>query len=231
MNPKISIIIPTYNEEKYIDTTLLHIKKQKPYEIIVADSYSKDKTAKIAKSFGAKIIYVKRKNAATGRNAGAKISKGNILLFLDADTIVFDNLLKIIKRDFRNKNIVGWTCPVYAFSNKIKDHIIYQAFDKFVEMSINTGRPHIAGVCIAIRKSVFDKIGGFNENINILEDIDLSRRLKNCGYVKISKSTCVFTSVRRIEKSGIMNLIKVYGKAYFNILMKKNRKFIYKPIR
>ncbi|MEM5873123.1 MAG: glycosyltransferase, partial [Candidatus Aenigmatarchaeota archaeon] len=69
-NPKISVIIPTYNEEKYIEDTLLSIKYQRfnyPYEIIVSDSNSKDKTIEIAKKYANKIIITKKRGISIGR--------------------------------------------------------------------------------------------------------------------------------------------------------------------
>ena len=89
---KLSIVIPAKNEEKYLPKLLASVKKQsfKDYEIIVADNNSKDKTKEIAKSYGCKIV--KGGLPGKGRNAGAKIAKGEIILFLDADVILPDSI-------------------------------------------------------------------------------------------------------------------------------------------
>lgn len=230
VKPKISVIIPTLNEEKYIESTLFHIKKQKPFEIIVADSYSKDKTVKIAKKYGAKIVFVKRKNAAAGRNAGAKVARGDILLFLDADTIAFANLLSTIEKDFSHRGTVGWTCAIYAFSPSWKEHLVYSAFNHFVQSSIAMKRPKAAGIVIAVRKDVFDKIGGFNENMDVFEDFDFCLKTKKFGGFRYSGRTCVYTSTRRIQRWGILSSIKRYTRMYLRKMI-RNEKFLYEPVR
>ena len=92
---ELSIIIPTLNEEKYLPKLLESIKKQniKSYEIIVADSNSNDKTREIARKFGCKVVKG-RKNPGSGRNNGAKVAKGSILFFIDADCYIEDNFLQ-----------------------------------------------------------------------------------------------------------------------------------------
>ena len=102
----ISIIIPTLNEEKYIENTLKALKNQDyngKYEIIVADGMSKDRTVKIAQKYADKVIKVKKPGISAGRNAGAGIAKGGIFLFIDADTIVFPNLFNC---EFNNCSVV-----------------------------------------------------------------------------------------------------------------------------
>jgi glycosyltransferase involved in cell wall biosynthesis len=119
----VSIIIPTLNEEKYIESTLKALKNQDykgKYEMIVADGLSKDNTVKIAKKYVDKVVLVKEKGIAKGRNAGAKVAKGNILLFIDADTILLFNGLTELIEPFKRKNIVGVTCPIIPISQKQK---------------------------------------------------------------------------------------------------------------
>ncbi|MDI6642623.1 MAG: glycosyltransferase, partial [Candidatus Hodarchaeaceae archaeon] len=91
----ISVIIPTLNEGKYLDRTLLAIKGQRyggEVEIIVSDSSSEDDTQEIARRYGAKVIASERRGPAAGRNRGAQAAKGDILVFIDADTTPSENL-------------------------------------------------------------------------------------------------------------------------------------------
>lgn len=220
---KISVIIPTLNEGKYIEDSLFHIKKQKPYEIITADSRSTDDTVKIAKKYGCKITYSKRGAASYGRNAGAKVAKGGVLLFLDADTIVFPNLLEVIKRDFsRDKKLAGWTCLIYGFSPSWREQILYNMSNNIVEfLTKYMKKPHAPGIAVAVRKEIFEKVGGFNENMRVMEDHDLALRIGRHGHFMFSKDTCVFTSTRRMNKWGGWGLIKKYSKIYLSYFLRK----------
>ena len=95
-NRLVSIIIPAHNEERYIEKTLSHIKKQsyRNIEIIVVDDGSIDNTTKKAKIYADKIIKLKkRKGVSYARNAGAKVARGDLLVFLDADTMLWDKML------------------------------------------------------------------------------------------------------------------------------------------
>lgn len=225
---RISVVIPTLNEGRYIDGTLFHIVKQKPHEIIIADAHSEDATVKTAKKYGCKVVYSKRGAASYGRNAGAKAATGDVLLFLDADTIAFPNLLEIIKRDFRkDSELAGWTCLIYGFSPSWKEQILYNMSNNIIEfLTKYMKKPHAPGIVTAVRKGVFEKVGGFNENMRVMEDHDLALRVGKQGRFMFSKDTCVFTSTRRMNKWGGRGLIKKYSKIYLSYLLR--RKNFYK---
>ncbi|MBI5347082.1 MAG: glycosyltransferase [Candidatus Aenigmarchaeota archaeon] len=232
---KISVVIPTLNEEKYIDSMLFHVKKLKPYEIIVADSLSKDKTRQIAKKYGAKVIMCPRKNAALGRNAGGRKARGDVILFLDADSIVFPNILEVLEKDFKDKNIVGWTCSIYGFTPKWSEQLLYNMSNQLINfLTMRMKKPHAAGICIAVRRDIFNKLNGFNESLKVMEDHDFAQRTKKYGDFIFSKETCVFTSARRIENWGGLTLIKKYSKIYISFMLNKNKDYQnveYEPIR
>ncbi|MBI4167512.1 MAG: glycosyltransferase [Candidatus Aenigmarchaeota archaeon] len=222
---KISIVIPTLNEGKYIESTLFHVKRLKPYEIIVADSYSEDNTVEIAKKYGARVVYAKRGAASFGRNAGGHAAKGDIVLFLDADSIVFPNLLDVIKKDFKNRKVIGWTCTIYGFTPSWKEQIIYNMSNNLVDfLTTYAKRPHAPGIAIAVRKDIFEKVGGFDEKLKVMEDHDFAMKVGKFGMFKFSKKTCVYTSTRRMNKWGGLGLIKKYSKIYLKYFINK-RKF------
>ncbi len=222
--PKISVIIPTLNEEKYLDITLFHLTKQKPYEIIIGDSHSTDGTAAIAKKFGCRVVQAKKGSASMGRNAAARAARGNVLLFIDADTIVFPNIIDIVKKDFQNKKTVGWTCNIYAFSPVWKEHLLYNANNSLMEFLIKLAKkPHAPGIAMAVRTSVFMQAGGFDEKLKVMEDHDLAFRVGKMGKFVYSKKTCVYTSTRRINKWGEWGLLKKYSKYYVNYFTNKKR--------
>ncbi len=220
---KISIVIPTLNEGKYIETTLFHVKRLKPYEIIIADSNSKDNTVKIAKKYGARVVYAKRGAASYGRNAGGFAARGDVILFLDADSIVFPNILDVIKKDF-SKKIIGWTCTIYGFTPSWKEQILYNMSNNLVDFLTNyVKKPHAPGIVIAVRKNIFKKINGFDENLKVMEDHNFAMRAGKLGTFKFSKDTCVYTSTRRMDKWGGFGLIKKYSRIYLKYFINKKK--------
>ena len=233
--PFVSVIIPSLNEEKYIENCLKALKAQDykgKYEIIVADGMSKDNTVKIAKKYADKVIAVKKRGIAVGRNVGAKFAKGEILLFIDADTIASFNLITEIAKAFK-KDVVGVSCPVVPLSHNVSEFILFWFYNQFVKASLIAKKPQIAGMCCAYRKDVFEKVKGFNEKLKTLEDYDLSLRISKFGKIKFIESTFVLTSPRRIRAWGKTKAAIKYLKIYIRYLLtgKDANLKEYKPIR
>ncbi len=202
---KISVVIPALNEEKYISTTLEGLNKQtfKDFEIIVADGNSQDRTRQIAKRYG-RVVIEKRKGIGVGRNAGARIAKGEILVFLDADTKPSKDLLKIYSAAFNN-GIVAATGPILPLEKVGADvglgYLIVSIL--FVKLSILVGKPSIVGSNFAVKKSTFNKVHGFNPNLLTYEDYDLSDRLKKYGKIAYLNDAEVLASARRVMAWGV----------------------------
>ncbi|MCD6402749.1 MAG: glycosyltransferase [Candidatus Aenigmarchaeota archaeon] len=210
--PLISVIVPTLNEEKYIGKCLESIKKQtlKDFEIIVVDGESTDRTVEIAKRFETKIMFSKG-NAASARNEGAQNSEGSILLFVDADVILKDtNIFKKIKRILEDEKIGAVVCspdPYLQNENSFVTETFYKLFfsfgNFFSQISLKTKRLCVLmpGFCLFVKKSLFQKVGGFEEDLSFYEDADLVLKLqKNSDVVFLAGE--VFSSVRRYSKLG-----------------------------
>ena len=195
MKPKFSIIIPAYNEEKHIETTLKSIPKSKNREIIVICNGCTDNTEKIAKRHS-KVISLKEKNVSKARNIGALNSNGNILIFLDADTCLTENSLEQINKELK-KSIIG-TCKVIPDSNKLKYKIAMKIKNLFLWF------PWTSGI-IYCNKDIFKKINGFNEAITKKEDSDFVKRAMKHGKFSIA-DTYVINSMRRFEKHGLIKV-------------------------
>lgn len=235
-NPEISIIIPTLNEEKYLEKTLLSLKAQTiklPYEIIVSDGNSKDGTVKIAKKYANKIVICNRKGIAAGRNLGAKYADGKILVFIDADTILLPNTLEEIYNALKDEKTILVSVPIAPSSYKPSYYFLYWFYNQFSKYSIKVNKPQVAGMFMAIKKDIFWKAGAFNEKLKILEDYEFSERIAQYGKIKIIDSTFALTSPRRIEKWGEAKGAAKYIGIYLAYLLtgKDIGWKIYKPIR
>lgn len=172
----VSVVVPTYNEEKTIEGTLKALVRQsyRNFEIIIIDSGSKDGTLEILKKYQRnyrriKLRKIKEKNIANARNTGLKHAKGEIIAFLDCGRIPPRNWLKKILKSFRNKNIVGVGGSFKTFKNtKYNLFELFTALDKIYRSGFKKQIVNI--VCTgnsAFKKSVIKKVGGFDETFAI----------------------------------------------------------------
>lgn len=206
--PAMSVIIPALNEEKYIRHVLEGLMEQtfKDFEIIVSDNGSEDRTREIARKFPkVRVVVEKRRGISINRNTGARAAKGELLVFLDADTKPSERLLEAYYGAFKDKRTVAATGPIFPLERtNRRTRFGYRLVSEFfVKSSIMAGRPSVIGLNFAVRKKVFQKIGGFNEKFVTYEDWDLSLRLRKEGRIGYVDGAVVYTSARRIKAWGI----------------------------
>ena len=218
----ISIIIPALNEEKYLPILLNAIKKQtyKDYEVIIADGGSEDKTKKIARKYGCKIV--PGGSPAKGRNHGAEHAKGEYLLFLDAD-VVFDNFfVEKMLDEFIKKNLDAGTSSIGYEPNNIIDRVMAPVYNFWIRLFEKTKSPRASGFCIMIKKSTFNKIKGFNERLPNAEDHDLVKRGLAFGEFGVLKPK-IKVSTRRWKKNKF-KLIVTYLYVELHLIFNKEIK-------
>lgn len=199
----ISIIIPTLNEEKYLPLLLESIKKQDffDYEIILADAGSTDKTLEIARKYNCKII--PGGLPAKARNEGAKIARGDLLFFCDSDVVLPDNFFKKALAEFDGRNLeLASFCLIPLPRNKFSTFLLDVFYNQPIVL-LESALPHAATGILA-KKNLFEKLGGFDEEIKLSEDMYLARRAVKEFKAKfgIIKSTEIFVSDRRFKTDG-----------------------------
>ncbi|MCS7109197.1 MAG: glycosyltransferase [Candidatus Micrarchaeota archaeon] len=200
----ISVVIPALNEEKYIESCLKSIKKQtyKPLEIIVCDGNSEDRTREIAKKYADKVVIEKKRSAAAERQKGAMIAKGDVIAFIDSDTIAEKDWLKKIAEAFaKDRKVVAVYGRVLMRDGSKIDKILAHLFTPYIRFTDLIGKPAVAGMNMAVRKDAFKKIGGFNLSLKTAEDIDLFNRIKKEGRIKFVDAV-TYTSARRLKHWG-----------------------------
>jgi glycosyltransferase involved in cell wall biosynthesis len=197
----LSIIIPTFNEEKYLPKLLKSIKDQtvQPAEVIVSDANSQDKTRQIAKKYGCKIVAGGL--PGKGRNNGAAASKQDLLLFLDADVILPKDFLEKTTKEMVRRKLDIATCFITPLSESRVDKLIYHGANIYLSSS-RTFLSQLNGFCIFITRSLFNKINGFDEGVILAEDFDLLRRAKKFGRFGYLNSRKIPVSVRRLKEEG-----------------------------
>ena len=234
-HPYISVVIPAINEEKYISNVFEGLGSQtfKDFETIVVDGGSKDKTRDIARKH-ATIIIEKKRGTGRARNAGADIAKGDILVFIDADTKPSKALLRAYAKAFNNNNIVAATGPILPLEKDSSFAIRfgYGFVTKYIlRLAMAFGRPSIVGSNFAVRKEAFEKADGFDVKMLTYEDWDLSNRLKKFGKIAYINEAIVETSTRRVVKWGIVGYTIFYIEDMIRYHLFKKTKSNYKQIR
>ena len=158
----ISIIIPAYNEESLIAATLRAVRDSadaagEPYEIIVADDGSTDRTAEIARAEGAHVVSVHVRQIAAARNAGARAAKGDLLMFVDADTLVSPAVIRGAIRAVR-AGAVGGGSAAQTDSNDPRWGPPLMVFASWLMRTLGWA----AGCFMFVRSDVFQRVGGFD---------------------------------------------------------------------
>ena len=223
----ISIIIPTLNEEKYLPKLLDSIKKQsfKNYEIIVADFNSKDKTRRIAKEYKCKIVNGGKPSVA--RNNGAKIAKGGILLFIDADCIIGKSFLETATSEIKSRNLDAAGCYIRPLSTNISDNTIFALFNFWIGISQFLYPNAASG--IFCKKDLHQKINGYDESIKLSEDMDYAKRTGKYGKFRILSTAKIYTSVRRFDEEGRLRLIlKLFLSGLYRVFFGEIKSDIFK---
>ena len=203
----ISVVLPAYNEEKYITRTLASIRKltRKPDEIIVIDGGSTDKTKEIAQQHGARVVTVPHRGIGFARQKGLEAARGDIIAFTDSDTVVPPDWLSKIEETLSRPGIVatygpylvdfGWG-PYVLFSNYIQPYL--WLFLQLIGLPIAPGQNSAF-----IRKSGM-KAGGYPVDFKAAEDIEMIRRLKTVGKVVYRLDNKVLSSGRRGNEGWTM---------------------------
>jgi glycosyltransferase involved in cell wall biosynthesis len=217
--PKISIIIPALNEEKFLPLLLDSVSAQtfKDFEVIVADAGSKDKTRDIALSFGARVV--DGGMPGPGRNRGAEVAQGEFLFFFDSDVVLPPDFLEKAHNEMQEKLIDVATCEFKPMSELQLDRILFQLANLTVKLN-QSWNPRAAGFCIFITKRLFERIGGFDETVVIAEDHNLVERATKYRPLHFLTSTYLTVSIRRLEKEGRFSLIEKYFHVEMHLLTK-----------
>jgi len=191
----VSIIIPCYNEANYIEATLKQCFSQcGDFEIIVVDGNSTDNTAKVVGNYPSVQLIFSIKGRFNQLNYGAEAAKGDILLFLHADTLLPPKAIVSISKAFENERVIGGS----FYLEFDKSHVLLSLYSMLskINHSLFTYGDH----AIFMSKKTFSEIGGFKK-LSFMEDAEIQKRARKKGdFIKLNLG--VKTSTRRFEKYG-----------------------------
>lgn len=194
----ISFIIPAFNEEVMLGQTLQAVNDAvgalgEPFEILVADDASTDRTAAIAQEHGARVVSCKNRQIAATRNAGARVSSGDMLFFVDADTTINLAALRAAVRAMRN-GAVGGGCA-FRFDGPLP---LYARILAAVVAPLYRALRLASGCFLFCTRPAFQAVGGFDEGLYGAEEAVMSRKLNRQGRFVILQET-VTTSGRKLR--------------------------------
>lgn len=210
---KVSLVIPAYNEEQALPETLERIGHALAAaacssEVVVVDNNSQDKTKQVAENFGANVFLENEHNIGKVRNAGARNSSGDVLIFIDADTLVPETLFQKITAAMEDEKCFGGAVAVEYEDFKRRWMKYYILGWKFWGRFFNMAQ----GAAQFCRKDAFEELKGYDQTIYMGEDIEFYWRLseyakRNNGYLHFVEHPKVKTSARRFDK---MSLGKIF---------------------
>jgi glycosyltransferase involved in cell wall biosynthesis len=207
---RLSVIIPTLNEERHVGSLLSDIAAQtrEPEEVLVVDAGSTDDTVAVARRFASVRLLEGEPPVACGRNRGGRSATGDVLIFLDADVRLDEGFFEGLLREFEWRRL-DVACPRYVpyRSTPMVEsfHALLNALFKVSQGVLPSG----AGHCIVVRRRVFQGSRGFDPSLKF-DDIELIRRLSRGRRFGVVEER-VFVSDRRYRENGALRMMLTYS--------------------
>jgi glycosyltransferase involved in cell wall biosynthesis len=240
--PRVSVLVPAYNEEKYIVQTLSALLEQDypNFEIIVADNASMDRTSCLVQhmieelpvlDIQLKLVFESRKGTNFARECARKHATGSIIAQIDADCIPSKNWIrKGVKALLGSHNKrVAVTGPYNYYDGDqwmrlfslLSQQLVYPVINTMVQMA---GRAAILiGGNTFIRADVLELAGGYNTELTFYgDDVDMGKRLAKFGEVGYCSGLTMATSSRRYLANGFWEVNKKYQACFWNLVWQKN---------
>jgi glycosyltransferase involved in cell wall biosynthesis len=213
----ISVVVPALNEEKLLERMLLQftpeLVSRYDLEIIVSDGGSTDHTLALARRHARVVVENTegtRQTIALGRNLGARKASGDVLVFLNADTLIADpeRFFAAILPALAEPGVVALTCSVrvYPDEERWSDRAFHGFYNWFFSMMNRVGMGMGRGECHIIPRTAFMAVGGYAGRIAAGEDYDMFRRLKRQGTIRFMNDVLVYESPRRYRRYGYLTV-------------------------
>jgi len=232
----ISLVIPAHNEEKFIGKCLEAALANAPanlLEVVVVNNASTDKTAEVAAKFPkVRVVTEKRKGLTVARQAGFKAAKGDLLAYIDADTVMPENWFNILNREFeKNPKLICLSGPYHYYDYKPpkwQEALMERSYDIY-----KLTKALVIGGNFVVTRDALEKIGGFDESIQFYgEDTDLAVRLKKVGKILFLREFYMNTSGRRFHGEGFSKVASTYALNYiWEVTFKKPLHKKYRDVR
>jgi glycosyltransferase involved in cell wall biosynthesis len=228
-NPlSISVIIPAYNEEKYLPATLKALARQnyRKFEVIVVGNGCTDRTEEVSRPLCDRFLYLEEKGLSKARNLGGKKARGELLLFLDADTLLAPEALEMVASRF-DRTCAAGTVKGKPDTPRLTYRSLYLLKNLAHTLKIHRGS---SGVMLCWRDH-FKEVDGFDEQLHVRENSDLLNRLARYGKYICINETAAVTSMRRYDQKGFWEMIWLWIKVWMIALFSDIRNRAYETVR
>lgn len=200
---KVSVVIPAFNEEKYIKMCLESVIGQVvgADEIVVIDNNSTDKTVEIVKKMGIRIVSEKAQGMIPARNRGFNEAKFEIIARCDADVIVPKDWIKKIKKNFDKNKIDALSGPISYYGSKLVSKSPAASVIYLKSLKMLSGKHYLIGPNMSLTNDIWQRIKNevASKDSDVHEDIDLSLKIhKSNGVIGYDSTLIVQSSARRI---------------------------------
>jgi len=228
--PFFSVVIPTLNEEKYLPNLLGDLAKQnfQDFEVIHVDGNSTDKTTELAQQFADQLKLtsktVAKQNVAFQRNTGARLARGEWVIFMDADNRLPKDFLKEIKTQLtKNPETDIFTCLTEVEKNgDLLKSSAQRAMNYGLELYYLLGKVSAFGAMIGCRREIFQQLK-FDEKQKIYEDTIFAQAVVSQGYTfRLFRQPRYNYSLRRVEKEGMLKVLRLAAQMNLRYLQGKD---------
>jgi rSAM/selenodomain-associated transferase 2 len=204
---RISVIIPTLDEDASISRAIRSCREAGPCEVIVVDGGSRDRTMEIARGEADAVIAAPRGRAAQ-MNAGAAVARGEVLLFLHADTLLPGGAVPAVLGALQDPAVIGGAFRIRLMASPDSGRYaraVLGATGRMIGARGAVSRSYSGDQAIFVREEAFRAAGGYPE-IPLMEDVELSRRMRRAGKTVLLPLR-VETSGRRWEAWGPLRTV------------------------
>jgi glycosyltransferase involved in cell wall biosynthesis len=209
---KLSVVIPTLNEEKYLPRCLESLNRQAhgSFEVVLGDAGSQDRTHGVAEEYGARVVVEPKPTIAAGRQKACDAARGKTIVSTDADVIAPPHWLETIERDLRGNAWVHGNVIPYD-GNRFEAMAAKHFLSRWFLLTAALNAPTPAGANLAFTRRAFKNAGGWNTDLVTGEDVDIVKRLKAQGSFAYSPEATVFVSLRRLQDWGYARFIAFHA--------------------
>lgn len=221
---RISVVIPTFNEDKGLEGFLKQFDKQtlprELFELIIVDGNSTDRTREIAKKLADKVILQKSEGIGGARNDGVLAAEAPIVATTDADVRLPRFWLERILDDFQDSDVVAVCGPDGPMEETPKSRLVFFLLENIIYIGSKMGIYCTGGGNSAFRKNVFLEIGGYKP-LPHSDDVEIAFRIKEHGKVVYDRDLFVRISTRRMEKDGYLPTLLTWLKGDMLVFLGK----------